>query len=68
MNELVIRVTQLGCGRVIAKVEPVGPVVEAADQETAVTFAKNAHQSFLKTRNQFLPQDAWETPTYRVEL
>lgn len=66
--EILIRVQRLGCGRVLAKVEPVGPVVEAPDKDTAVHFAKTAHQSFLKTRSQWLPEDAWDMePVYRVE-
>ena len=66
--EIVIRVQRLGCGRVVAKVEPVGPVVEAEDVKTAIQFAKSAHQSFVRSRNAWLPGDAWDLePVYRVE-
>lgn len=68
MPEILIRVQRLGCGRVVARVEPVGPVVEASDRATAVQFAKNAHQSFLRSRSEWLPGDAWDQePVYRVE-
>ena len=59
--EIVIKVQRLGCGRVVAKVEPVGPVVEAED-------VKTAHQSFMQSRSDWLPGDAWDMqPVYRVE-
>lgn len=66
--EIVIRVQKLGCGRVVAKVEPVGPVVEAQDAETAIQFAKTAHRSYLKTQREWLVSDAWDLePVYRVD-
>lgn len=66
--EIVIRVQKLGCGRVVAKVEPVGPVVEAQDAETAIRFAKDAHRSFLRTQKAWLATDAWDLePVYRVD-
>jgi hypothetical protein len=61
-----IQVAQLGCGRILAKVLPHGPMVEADSQDTAVDFARRAHESSLKMQSRFLPEEAWGETTYQV--
>lgn len=53
--EEVIRVQVLESGRVVAKVEPLGPAVQAGSLEEAVERARSAHRAYLSQQPRWLP-------------
>lgn len=45
----------MASGRVQAKIEPLGPTVQASTPEEAVQAARRAHQAYLRQQTRFLP-------------
>ncbi len=62
-----IRVQRLQDGRVVAKIEPLGPVVHAESIERAVELATRAHGAYLRQQARWLPPGVgFEVVRYEV--
>jgi hypothetical protein len=54
--EAVIRVRMMGDGRILARVEPLGPVAESDSLDSAVEQAREAHEAYLREHARWLPR------------
>jgi hypothetical protein len=60
--EAQITVRSLSSGRVLARIEPLGPEVQADSVEDAVVAAQSAHQWYLRQQTRWFPPSLQREP------
>ncbi len=65
--EALIRVEELETGRIVAKIEPLGPVAEADSVTAAIESAKRLYEASVRQQARWLPPGVTpEVLRYRV--
>ncbi len=65
--EALIRVEELETGRIVAKIEPLGPVAEGESVAAAVESAKRLYDAYVRQQARWLPPGvSHDAVRYRV--